>query len=167
MLQTIQNNIRLRVDRSCPGAFLWRLRSTPDGSQQEDLISEGAAYQVMDAAFYFSRLRQKPAAFSRADLQAIKQAYLLLDRGPKTMREVQFVFETPDLIITSSDVDCASVNFLLNSGDNQHMIGLSFFLWVENGRLQHSFLGGSQQRVIDHIRGIQQMISHTGGLFHV
>ena len=104
-LSGIQSEIKSRIDRNCPGAFLWRLRPNPDGVPQEELISEGAPYQVFDAAFYFGVRNQKPCIFSHADLQALEGAYLLLDRGPKMAQELKFVFEAPGHIITHTDVD--------------------------------------------------------------
>lgn len=127
-LLELQRNTQLRIDRNCPGAFLWRLRPNPDGVPQEELISEGAPYQVFDAAFYFGVRNQKPCIFSHADLQALEGAYLLLDRGPKAARETKFVFESPNRIVTYTDVDYASINFFVYSGEDRRGIGLSFSL---------------------------------------
>ena len=166
-LSGTQSEIKLRIDRNCPGAFLWRLQSTPNGAPREELISEGAPYQVFDTAFYFGVRNQKPCIFSHADLQALEGAYLLLDRGPKMAQELKFVFEAPGLIISHADADYASINFFVYAGEGRPGNGLSFSTWIEDGKAQCSFLGGMQQRVIDHIRGIQQMICHAGGVFRV
>lgn len=70
------------------------------------------------------------------------------------------------MICTSDDVEVAAILFFLSGGDGRHMIALAFFQWLENSRVQSSFLGGTQQRLIDHLRGIQHLMLN-GGVFRV
>lgn len=159
----MHNTILQRLQRNVPGVFLWRVRAEADGSCTEEFISEGASYQVMDSGLFLKRFGQMPMTFSHGDLTRVGRRYLLLDRGTKSDPTLQFLFDEGNSIHTSDDVEQAGIIFFLNSGDDRHMIALAFFQWIENDQVQSSFLGGTQQRLIDHLRGVQHLMLNGGG----
>lgn len=166
-LNELRQTIFQRVQRELSGVFIWRCRSEPDGSCVEDFISEGSSYQVMDMGLFLKQPGQAPKIFSHSDLTKADRRYLLIDRGTKSDPALRFLFEDEErrLIYTSDDVEQAGIIFFLNSGDDRHMIALAFFQWLENERVQSSFLGGTQQRLIDHLRGVQHLMRNGGGLY--
>lgn len=104
--------------------------------------------------------------FSHSNLTRAGRRYLLIDRGPKSAPVLRFLLEDENQIWTSDDVEQAGIIFFLNSGDDRHMIALAFFQWLENVQVQSSFLGGTQQRLVDHLRGVQHLMLNGGGMFH-
>lgn len=156
---TTERAIFDQVRRCVPGAFLWRTKTDSAGEPREELLSEGGTRSVLDACFCLKQAGQPPRLFTHEDLTGQGEAYLLISKAKQGIR---FAFQHRSLVCTGEDVEFAAFTFrAYDDGANQ--IALSFFLWDEQEQTQFAFEGWDQQRLIDHVRGIQQLMLCLGG----
>lgn len=153
----------LKVQRGLHGAYLWRTRANANGTHEEELLSENSVFRVVDCSLYLKQASQPVQYFSHRKLEGMAAAYLLVYHGKTIEPAVQFAFEGGGLDCSSEDVEFASINIVVEGPQEHPGIVLSFVLWQEDGKMNGSFLGGTQPRLIRHLHAVQQLLDIQGG----
>ena len=155
MNDELKEDLLSRVQRGLNGAYLWRIRANADGMREEELLSENSVFRVVDCDIYLKPVSQPTQHLSHSELEGMAAAYLLAYQNKTTEPMIQFVFEGGGLDCSGKDVEFASI-YIVAEGPQEHPgIVLSFVLWQEDGKMNGSFLGGTQQRLIRHLHAVQ------------
>lgn len=155
-----------RVKTGQPGAYLWRTRANADGTHEEELLSENSVFRVVDCDLYLKPVSQPAQYLSHSELEDMAAAHLLVCQSKAIEPTVQFVFEGGGLDYSNENVEYASISIVIEGPQDKLGTVLSFMLWQEDGKMNGSFLGGSQQRLIRHLHAAQRLLEIQGGETH-
>lgn len=162
-----RDEIFRQLQRGLPGTFLWRARAGANGEYEEELLSENAVFHVADGSIYV-KPRSQPAYFlSHNNIVQSKQMHLLIGRSKGEDPPIRFVFENERGSLCHDEVEAAAIHILI--WDKKEQIkptSLLFLLWTEGNRTRGTFLGGSQQRLIDYATGVLNLLGIRGGDVH-